>query len=222
MNAAMTRRYLSTEVAVLLSVILHALMFGTWQYRNLLAELPLFRQLARLANVYKTPVRHATAPPAVPVITFVEVPERASEPRTFMETDDSQATGEQPKAAKYYSDKATVAANPVNPTEKDGNTPYLEGTETRMMSTETVSPQPGAGASHLPPSMPAPAVSQPAPKVEQPKPVAKQPPEDVKPIQPEGLKIVEETKVAGLTPPSPPRVEQPPAPPAESVKPSSV
>src|ERR1041384_6288620 len=139
-----------------------------------------------------------------------------------METDDSQATGEQPKDSKYYSDKATVAANPVNPTEKTGTTPYLEGTETRMMSTETVSPQPGAGASHLPPSMPTPAVSQPAPKVEQPKPVAKQPPEDVKPVEPEGLKIVEDTKVAALTPPSPPRVEQPPAPPAESVKPSSV
>ena len=211
----MTRRYLSTEVAVLLSLVLHTLMFGTWQYRKVLAQLPLFRQLARLATVYDSPLRHAATTPAAPVITFVEVPERTSEPRTFMETDESQVTGEQPKNAKYYSDKATVAANPTNPAEKPGDTPYLEGTETRMMSTETVSPQPGAGASHLPPAAP-------APNVERPKPVVNQKPEEVKPAAPEGLKIVEETKVAALTPPSPASAEQPPSPPAASAKPAYV
>jgi hypothetical protein len=213
MGAEMIRRYLSTEVAVLLSLILHVLMFGTWKYRNVLAQLPLFHQLARLANASSSPKRHTTATPAIPTITFVEVPARASEPRTFMETDDSQVTGEQPKVAKYYSDKATVAANPVNPTQKAGETPYLEGNETRMMSTETVSPQPGAGASQLPPSMPVPAVP-PSLPASPPKP-------EVKAVPAEGLKLVEETKVAALTPPSPPRAQQPETPPAPSAKSSS-
>ena len=222
LGTEMIRRYWSTEVALLLSLMLHALAFGTWQYRQALGRLPLFHQLARLLSVYNTPVRRSTAH-APTTITFVQTPARESEPaRTFMETDDSQVTGEQPKDAKYYSDRSTVAANPVNPTGKQGETPYLEGTETRMMSTETVSPQPGAGQSHLPPSAPAPP-SPPASEAKNDvKPVVEQPkPEVPKVTASEGLKVIEEQKVAMA-----PReiAEPPPSPPtpAASAKPSYV
>ncbi|HUK82387.1 MAG TPA: hypothetical protein VLZ12_07135 [Verrucomicrobiae bacterium] len=224
----MTRRYLSTEVAVLLSLLFHALLFGSWQYRHVLGQLPLFRQLA---SVYTTPIRRSE-PPVTPTITFVQTPARESEPpRTFMETDDTQVTGEQPKNAQYYSDRSTVAANPTNPTGKEGDTPYLEGTETRMMSTETVSPQPGVGESPSPPAMPAaaappsPPAAPPSPAqhdLEQAKPPGSQTVDESKTLPAEGLKVVEETKVAALTPPSAPVVEQrtTPSAPEPSVAPS--
>jgi len=212
----MMRRYLSTEVALLLSVMLHALMLGTWQYRHVLEQLPLFRQFARLVSVYNAPIQRS-ARAVTPTITFVQSPASEPEPpRTFMETDENQVTGEQPKNAKYYSDRSTVAANPTNPTGKEGDTPYLEGTETRMMSTETVSPQRGAEESPMPPAMPAPAVApSPTPatagaaqqQLEQPNPSGSQKTEQPKTVAAEGMKVVEETKVAALTPPSTPAVQ---------------
>ena len=79
-----------------------------------------------------------------------------------METDNSQVTGEQPKDAKYYSDRSTVAANPVNPTGKTGDTPYLDGKETRVMSTENVVPNLGPPSAPVaPPAPPSPPASPP-------------------------------------------------------------
>ena len=215
-SVEMIRRYLSTEVALLLSVMLHALMLGTWQYRHVLEQLPLFRQFARLVSVYNAPIQRS-ARAVTPTITFVQSPASEPEPpRTFMETDENQVTGEQPKNAKYYSDRSTVAANPTNPTGKEGDTPYLEGTETRMMSTETVSPQRGAEESPMPPAMPAPAAApSPTPataggaqqQLEQPNPSGSQKTEQPKTVAAEGMKVVEETKVAALTPPSTPAVQ---------------
>ena len=50
--------------------------------------------------------------PEIQTLTFIEAP------HTFMETTAKQVTGEEPTDAKYYSDKATVAANIKNPEEE--------------------------------------------------------------------------------------------------------
>src|SRR5437867_9949857 len=171
MTGVRAREYLPSEIAVLISLVLHTLAFLSWEQREWLARLPLFRPVAK---ALRAPA--STEKPLVPVVTFVELPE---DRRTFVETDASQATGEEPKNAKFYSALPTVAANPENPSGKIGDTPYLEGKETRAPSTDTVAP--------APPAPPAPApVPNPAPPAEQsPKKVAE-----------EGIKVVEETKVA--------------------------
>jgi hypothetical protein len=215
LGTEMIRRYLSTEVALLLSLMLHALAFGTWQYRQVLGQLPLFHQLARLLSAYSSPVRQSNAH-APTTITFVQTPTREPEPpRTFMETDESQVTGEQPKDAKYYSDRSTVAANPVNPTDKEGETPYLEGTETRMMSTETVSPRPGAGASQAPPSAPAPAIPA-SPPPAPPAPPASKVKNDasIEQPKPEAQKVAMAPKEIAAPPPSLPPMPATPATPS--------
>src|SRR5882757_2892956 len=109
----MYREDLHVEIAILVSLLLHAFAFGSWQYRAALMKLPGFSSLAKLVHVSYAPPKPAA--PAVQTITFVEVDEpRAKEKaaKRFMETDASQVTGEKPKDTKYYSDNSTVAANP--------------------------------------------------------------------------------------------------------------
>jgi hypothetical protein len=207
------------EIALLVSLLLHAMAFGTWQYRGILSKLPLFSSALKLLQI--SPSSFTTAHPQT--ITFVEVEEpRAKErqaqreketeaARRFMETDASQVTGAKPQDAKYYSDKSTVAANPKNPTDKEGDTPYLEGTETRVPSSVDVPtpsgvPQPlivqrGSPGASSKPGNPAP----PLPKVAQatPQPAAtKTPPKPA----PSGLKIVEEQPLAMASKPAAPEV----------------
>jgi hypothetical protein len=207
----MYREDLHIEIALLVSLLLHAFVFGSWQYRSTLSTLPGFSSLAKLIHVVHPPVKPAA--PQVQTITFVEVdeprakdrPEKKQEAQRFMETDASQVTGEKPKDAKYYSDKSTVAANPNNPTGKQGDTPYLEGKETRVMNTMDVPTQsgvsapvvpqpgspgaPGRAAQPIPPARP--QVAQTPPPQPQPKP--QEQPKDVAPL---GVKIVEEQQVA--------------------------
>lgn len=185
--AVKSREYLASEIAILASLVLHVLAFFTWAQGDRLARLSLFRPLAKLFTV------PAWTPPSepTPTITFIQAPE---ERRTFVETDASQFTGEEPKRASLYSSLPSVAASPENPTGKIGETPYLEGKETRVLSTETVAPQP---ATPKPP--------------EPPKPVEKPPEELPKKIAEEGLKVVEEKKVAMAEKPP-----EPPTPPASS------
>jgi hypothetical protein len=200
----MTRENVQVEVALLVSVLLHALLFGSWQYRTTLAQVPLLRPLSRLISLSVSP-RPAPARPAeqpLQTITFVEAPEtpRVAD-RIFMETSESQVTGEQPKRADYYSDKATVAANPENPTGQTGETPYQEGTETPVASTETVPPaaRPAVAA-----AMPQPAVAAPAAPPVPPLTLApSQEPAQRRPSQSiasEGLQIVEEKTLAMVAP----------------------
>ena len=194
---------------MLVSVMLHAMAYGTWQYRAELAKLPPFALVEKLLRVIQQP-RTLTAA-RQQTITFVEVDEprakaqREKETETarrFMETDASQVTGEQPKDAKYYSDKSTIAANPKNPTDKEGDTPYLKGTETRVLnSVDVPTPsgvaapvivQPGSpgAAANAGQSMPAPA------KAAQPTPAQPKAPEKPKEIAPSGIKIIEDEQVA--------------------------
>jgi len=218
MGAVKSREYISMEVTLrltmLVSILLHEIVFGSWSYREELARFAVFRPFVKMfeAPVWSPPTR---TPRAVPTITFVEAPEpKRQEPRQFMETDASQATGEEPKNAEYYSDRSTVAANPENPTGKTGDTPYLEGEETRMMSTENVVPSPNQ-------AVPAPAPVLPPPKpVESPQPAVEKPPEVApKKLADEGQKVVEEKKVAMLEKPAespkpaPPPVAMPQPPP---------
>jgi len=245
----MTRDNLHFEIAMLVSLLLHAMTFDCWQYREQFARLPLFEPIARVVSAAFAPRKYTQIKPAPQTITFVEVPERQppqpkpEPPQQFMETDSSQVTGEQPKDAKYYSDRATVAANPVNPTGKTGDTPYLEGKETRVMSTENVVPNLGPPSAPVapsvpvaPPALPSPPASPPAVVANsQPAPVAKPSPpspppvavaEQPKQVADKGLNAAEEKQFAMLPPeaaiaPQAPQTEpSPPAQPQEYRAPS--
>jgi hypothetical protein len=207
----MDRENLNIEIAILLSLLLHLLAFGSWQYRAALAKLPLLSLLTKLVHVAHSQER--PVPQQVQTLTFVELatprtPEvkKGKEAQRFMETDASQVTGEKPKDVKYYSDKSTVAANPNNPTGKTGDTPYLNGSETRAPNTINVPTPSGVSAPLIrqpgSPSTP-PSAPRPAPKVAEampetkpapsPKPKAQEQPKEAAPL---GLKMVEEQKVA--------------------------
>lgn len=217
------RETLPVEIALLISLLLHAMAFGTWQYRTTLMKLPWLSTLTKLVHV--THMSPSVAHPPVQTITFVELnepraqnqPDRGKQSQQFVETDASQVTGEKPKTAQYYSDKSTVAANPNNASGKLGDTPYLDGKETKYknqqaMSTVDVPTQTGVSAplviqagapgspTHL--AQPSPttiAKTTPSPSQEK-APVASQPqpqsPAQPKEIPPVGLKIVEEQKLA--------------------------
>lgn len=199
--------YLTSEVAMLASLVLHVLVFMAWQNRTVIERLPFFRPLAKV--LVGAPHRQPTVP-VTPTITFVQepAPQRVVERRQqFIETDASQVTGEEPKNARFYSANSTVAANPENPSGKTGDTPYLDGKETRLASTENVHPlPPGAPAAPAPKPVEAPAVK--------PQPTAPKPAEPVKDLPETGIKVVEEKKLAMLEQPaeSPRRIRQRPAP----------
>jgi outer membrane biosynthesis protein TonB len=208
---------LPSEIAVLISVLAHGLAILSWEHRAVWRQVPLLRPLiARLA-----PARPAPPPvPVAPTITFVPTPS-ASEPqppRRFMETDDTQVTGEEPKQAEFYSDRSTVAANPENPTGKIGDTPYLAGTDTRMLSTESVVPTPAIPARPAPPAPPPPP-PRPAPT---PQPATPEPVPPPKPVAETGVRVIEEPKLALLEKPLPaaPLPPPPAAPPAAPALPA--
>lgn len=216
------RENLSTEIAILASLMFHLIMFGSWQYRAVLSRFPLFKPFAKMVILSH---ERAQAPaPKMQTITFVEVQEpagaaRSKEPNEFIETDSSQVTGEKPKDTQFYSDKPTVAANPENPTSKAGDTPYVDGKDTRFMSTEDVAV--GKGGSS-PPPMPAtvapPASVTPPAPASPPVATAKPKVEPAKEVADTGVKKAEEKKVAMLSQDLPlTQPLTPPAPPATAV-----
>lgn len=193
------------RLAVLISVLLHELTVAGWTHREAFARFSFFRPFITMlsSSVQAHPKRKE---PSESTITFIETPaEQKPAPRierSFIETDTSQVTGEEPKNARFYSANSTVAANPENPSGKVGDTPYLNGQETRLASTENVRPQPpGAAATPVPRPVTPPAAPPVAPQPAAPKPV-----EPAKELAETGLKVGEEKKVAVL--------EQPVAPPA--------
>ena len=208
--------YLTSEVAMLASLVLHVLAFTGWQNRAVLGRMPFFRPLAK---VFASAPARPQPRPAMPTITFVQepAPQRAEERRQFIETDASQVTGEEPKNAQFYSANSTVAANRENPSGKVGDTPYLDGKETRMASTENVRPQPpGSTAAPVPQPAAPPAPPPVAPRSAAPPPVAAkstEPAEPVKELAETGLKVVEEKQVAMLDKPVAPLESVLPAPP---------
>jgi len=181
---------------MLTSLLLHVLAFLGWQNRAVLGHFPLFRPLARVFA--SAPARLQPAP-VTSTLTFLQepAPQRAEDRRQFIETDASQVTGEEPKNARFYSANSTVAANTENPSGKVGDTPYLNGKETRLTSTENVQPQP-PGTTSVPVPRP---VTPPAVPPVAPQPVASKPVEPVKDLAETGLKVVEEKQVAMLDKP---------------------
>jgi hypothetical protein len=223
MDRIADRESLPIEIALLVSLLLHAMAYCTAQYGAPLLKLPWLASLTKLVHV--TYMQPSAVHPHVQTITFVELnephpqnqPDRSKQSQQFMETDASQVTGEKPKTAQYYSDKSTVAANPKNASGKVGDTPYLDGKETKYkdkqpMSTLDVPTQSGvsaplvvqAGAPGAPgrvtqPSPP--TASKPASTPPQEKPSVTPQPQPQSPAQPQeipavGLKIVEEQKLA--------------------------
>jgi hypothetical protein len=209
----MTRDNLHIEVAILVSLLLHVGALGVWDQRALLARLPGLAQLLRPSTTEPASKKLAAAvtePPAEPTITFVEAPDKPAPepPRTFMETDNSQVTGEKPTTAKYYSDRDTVAANPANPTGKEGDTPYLAGKEPRLMSAvDAVPGNPGLPGRPAQPALPAVPPTPPAPK-----PI--EPPKEVAAV---GLEKEKPKQVAMIQDP----IALPPPPPARPAVPAS-
>ena len=195
-------------VALLASLLLHVSAYETWEHHEALLGVPIVSSIIKWLEVPSLPFTAAHPQ----TITFVEVEEpRAKErqaqreketeaARRFMETDASQVTGEKPKDANYYSDKSTVAANPKNPTGKEGDTPYLDGKETRVASTMDV-PTPSGVSQPLivQPGSPGSAANAGQPVAPTPK-VARTPQPRATPlpkqVAPTGLKLVEEKQMA--------------------------
>lgn len=201
----MTRYPFRFELAVLVSLVLHILVLGGWQHRQALARLPVLRALVRQNPPTAVPPR-VSEPPVTPTLTFLP-PREPERPQQFVETDASQVTGEKPVRAEYYSDNATVAANPSNPNRLADETPYLDGKQTRVPSTVTALPGSGSGKVVAPPTPPVPV----APTVAEGQPKA---------VAEAGLKVVEEKKVAMAAGP-PPRAAMPAAPPMPPSLPGS-
>jgi hypothetical protein len=215
MDRTVDRENLPIEIALLVSLLVHAMCYCTLQFGAPLLKLPWLSSLAKLVQAVH--IQPNAAHPQVQTITFVEInepraptqPHKGKEVKTFMETDASQATGEKPKNAQYYSDKSTVAANPKNPSGKAADTPYLEGKETHVMNTVDVPTPSGALAPPVvPPGAPGRAApSTAAPAAPQQKPPASTLRQPQTPTQPQevpaaGLKIVEEQTVAQLQKPA--------------------
>lgn len=140
------------ELAVFASVFLHAAMLTAYQYRERLPMTRLWRAVlaAPAGSVTVATNRHR----AEPVVRFVMAePERVEpteqapthRPHIFVETDERQPAAEEPpQDTPFYSDRATLAANPENPTGIEGHLPYVAGTDDRVWSTEdVVAPRPG-------------------------------------------------------------------------------
>jgi len=165
----MSRENVQFETAVLVSLALHVAVLGGWDQRSALARVPVVGAIVKALTPAPKPIAIAQAKaeaPVEPVITFVEEKEPAptpvpARPKRFIETDSTQVTGEKPKETDFYSDRSTVAANPKNPTPKTGDTPFLDGNDTRMLSTENVAAKLAPPGIPLPPSPPQPAVPAP-------------------------------------------------------------
>jgi hypothetical protein len=188
------KSYLSAETAVLVSLVLHVLAFLCWQHRETLGRMAVFRPLAK---VFAGAPARPKPLPVTPTITFVQepAPQRREERRQqFIETDASQVTGEEPKNARFYSANSTVAANPDNPAGKTGDTPYLDGQETRLASTANVHPQPPSDGATAPAPRPAKpqATSQ---------PVAQKKPDPAKKVAETGMKVDDKKQMAMLDQP---------------------
>ena len=123
MDRMADRENLPVEIALLVSLLLHAMAY--WHVairRDTLLKMPWLSSLTKLVHVAHTQPgvgasrRYRPSP-------FVELneprpqnqPDQGKQSQQFLETDASQATGEKPKSAQYYSDKSTVAANRTMP-----------------------------------------------------------------------------------------------------------
>ncbi|MDD2707633.1 MAG: energy transducer TonB [Verrucomicrobiae bacterium] len=124
-------------------------------------------------------------PPAMPQSKRHPAP-----PRTFLETDSSQAVKDTPQDAKYYSEHNTVATQTSPSPVKSEDIPLANGNNTKTMATATALPTP-----RLPPpqdgnqsktQQPSPAPTPPSQAGQQAQPNKPQPPSPIKQVPREG------------------------------------
>ncbi|MFN7139345.1 MAG: hypothetical protein ACK4UN_08405, partial [Limisphaerales bacterium] len=121
--------------ALILSVLVHAIVFGSWKVADGLGiseKLPLFNLSKKTEELLA--IQPAQAALNIPVEREIEL--------AFVEVDLTKAA-EDPKDAKYYGAVSTQAANPVPI--KDTDTPKIEGTSkevSKLTENEKAKPQP--------------------------------------------------------------------------------
>jgi outer membrane biosynthesis protein TonB len=169
------RFFASIGLSVLLNLLLLAIVSSSGLSNLLrLSERPKPKGKSEAPQLVLQP---KPLPPMLPEPEFLK-------PKTFLETDASQASPEKPKNAEFYSEHSTVATQVAPSPVKPGDVPKADGSNTKSMATESVRPGPKAPPSP-PPSPPAAPPSPPAAKAA--------------PAQP-------------ATPPSPPPQPTPPSP----------
>jgi hypothetical protein len=162
-------------LALVLSLVFHGLVVGVWQLNQRYHFLEYLQPPAwmfppkRLAEriVKPPPTAEPDAPPVLEIL-----------PSVYVDVNPAAITQEPPKDTPYYSTANTAAANRT--AEKETNVPKIEGAQTLIPRTETVtrpSPQP------LIPAPPVAAPMSPPPVVAQPK-VEPAPPKVETPTRP--------------------------------------
>ncbi|MCC7517863.1 MAG: energy transducer TonB [Verrucomicrobiae bacterium] len=126
------RLFISVGLSILLNLLLLALVSSTGLSQLLrLSERPKpkgQREAPKLVLVPKPP----PTPPAP------EMPK----PKTFLETDASQASSEKPKNAEFYSEHNTVATQVAPSPIRPGDVPKADGPGIKSLATESVHPGP--------------------------------------------------------------------------------
>lgn len=206
-DSAYRRRLLvSIGASVLLNLLFLWIIFKAGSVQSLWLNrkpgIKPVREVPQLVLMERPPARPVTPPP-----------ERQKQ--IFIETDPNQASQEKPKDAGHYSQHNTQATQTTPSEIKDGETPKMDGANTKTHATESV--QPGRPA---PPPMP--PAANPA-RAQPPRPPS--PPQPAKPPQPEQPKSPQAEQPNPVKPeppkpeppkPEPPKVETPkPAPTTE-------
>jgi hypothetical protein len=155
--------------AFVISILIHALCYGTYEVGK---KFDLWQNL----HLPKWLQKHKTAKQILAEEKQLAMQQQEI-PLVFVETTPAQVVPDEPKDAKYYSDKNTKAAN--RNADADSNTPKIEGSQTHVPKTENV---PREIYSPLQPS------AQPAPPQEEQKPKPAMPPGDLAMVKPEQLK----------------------------------
>jgi hypothetical protein len=147
--------------AFVLSLLLHALIFGTWQ----LDRRYHFLERIQLPSWMFPPKRLAEKMVLPPVAGQPpQPPELEILPTEFVEVNPAVATADPPKQSKFYSTANSQAANPD--ADKEAEKPKFDGSETRFTRTEAVkvpSPQPLVAAPPAPKPVVKPETTQVAP-----------------------------------------------------------
>ncbi len=178
-NTAYRGRLISSIIAsFILNLAFLWLLFATD-----IAKLAWFKEMAK-----PKPVKE------MPRLVLIErpPPSEKHQPKTFLETDASQAEKEPPKDPKFYSEHNTTPTQTTESPIKSDEIPKLDGHNTKTIATETVRlSRPSAPSPPIPAEAPKPAQpEQPrppqpeTPKVAQTEPPKQQQPEPPKPTPP--------------------------------------
>lgn len=133
--------------ALVISLVVHLSGWGVYEGGQRFGLWQKFRAPAWLQRLAA-----ALTPPK---IQSAVVPRETEPPLVFIDVRDSQAVAEPPKNAVGYSDKNSVAANPDST--RDTNLPKLDGTQDKVVKTESAEHKPYDKLMPAPPTPKAPA-----------------------------------------------------------------